>query len=138
MNRSREYAQRLMQRARDDRYAMVRLAEDPQSPPWTIAFHAQQAVEKAIKAVLSAGSIEYPYTHDLERLLELVAASGRSLPPDRRELPTLTPFGATLRYEETAPPPAATPVDRAWAVAAVRRTIDWAEMLLGREAQAGP
>ena len=30
-----------------------RLAQDPNSPTWGLGFHAQQAVEKALKAVLT-------------------------------------------------------------------------------------
>ena len=30
-----------------------------------VGFHAQQAIEKSLKAVLTARSVEYPYTHDL-------------------------------------------------------------------------
>ena len=35
-------------------------------------FHAQQAVEKVLKAWLTLVGVEYPRTHDLEELLELL------------------------------------------------------------------
>ncbi|MDP1634438.1 MAG: HEPN domain-containing protein, partial [Gallionellaceae bacterium] len=35
-------------------------------------FHAQQAIEKSLKAWLAARSIEFPLTHDLSRLLGLL------------------------------------------------------------------
>lgn len=38
-----------------------------------LCFDAQQAAEKAVKAVLVHGSIEFPKTHDLNRLLSLAA-----------------------------------------------------------------
>ena len=41
-----------------------------------IAFHAQQAIEKALKAVLVRGGVEFPKTHDLEELLELIEGAG--------------------------------------------------------------
>ena len=37
-----------------------------------LAFHAQQAAEKALKAVLIERAVRFPRTHDLEALTELV------------------------------------------------------------------
>ena len=39
--------------------------------PEQSCFHAQQAVEKALKAVLLFKKIEFPLVHDIEELLEL-------------------------------------------------------------------
>lgn len=47
-------------------------------------FHAQQAAEKAIKAVLVLGEIEFPLIHDIEGLLEIVNTSGIT-PPKEKE-----------------------------------------------------
>src|ERR1700732_2787627 len=41
-----------------------------------IGFHAQQAVEKSLKAVLSLRGVEFPFTHDLDVLLEVCQARG--------------------------------------------------------------
>jgi HEPN domain-containing protein len=41
-----------------------------------IAFHAQQATEKALKAVLLQHEVEFPKTHDLEELFELLQTAG--------------------------------------------------------------
>ena len=49
-----------------DQYVMNRLVEDPSAPDEAIGFHAQQAVEKLIKAVLAHRAIEYRRTHQLE------------------------------------------------------------------------
>ena len=38
--------------------------------PEQICFHAQQTVEKALKAVLLFYKIDFPFTHDLEELLD--------------------------------------------------------------------
>ncbi|MCX6550713.1 MAG: HEPN domain-containing protein, partial [Acidobacteria bacterium] len=38
-----------------------------------IGFHAQQAAEKFLKAYLVAHQVEFPKTHDLGRLLDLIA-----------------------------------------------------------------
>ncbi|MGB9610524.1 MAG: HEPN domain-containing protein [Bryobacteraceae bacterium] len=41
-----------------------------------ICFHAQQAAEKALKAVLLFQEMEFPFTHDLEELLRLAEGRG--------------------------------------------------------------
>lgn len=38
-----------------------------------VCFHAQQAAEKSLKAVLASLEIEYPWTHNLKRLIDLAA-----------------------------------------------------------------
>lgn len=45
-----------------------------------LCFNAQQAAEKAIKAVLIARNIEFPYVHDLARLLSLLEDGGEVIP----------------------------------------------------------
>ena len=50
MTSQHDYALRLLARANDDLDVARRLAHDPGAPNWTIGFHAQQAVEKALKA----------------------------------------------------------------------------------------
>ena len=63
-----------------------------------LCFDAQQAAEKALKAVLIHWNIRFPYTHDLAELLTLVENKGGSVPPGVREAGHLTPFAAELRY----------------------------------------
>jgi HEPN domain-containing protein len=131
MQRPGEHARQLLRRAQDDAYMLRRLAQDPNSPTWGLGFHAQQAVEKALKAVLSQRGVEYPYTHNLAALVHLLNEAGLSTPQDAAEFARLTPFGAPLRYEA---PVTATPAempDRRWLQETVRRTLEWAEVLLG-------
>jgi len=62
-----------------------------------IAYHAQQCAEKHLKAFLVYHEIDFPYTHNIGRLLELCAEKGdwaRDLP----EADELTPFAITARY----------------------------------------
>ena len=42
-----------------------------------LCFNAQQAAEKAIKAVMVLRGINFPYIHDLTRLMSMLEASGR-------------------------------------------------------------
>lgn len=39
-----------------------------------VCYHSQQAIEKAVKAALIFESIEFPHTHDLEKLCNLLPA----------------------------------------------------------------
>jgi HEPN domain-containing protein len=35
-----------------------------------LLFHAQQAAEKALKAILILEGVDFPFTHNLQRLIE--------------------------------------------------------------------
>lgn len=130
MNRSHEHARFLLRRAGEDAYVLGQLAEDSEAASWVLGFHAQQAVEKAVKAVLTNQAIEYPRTHNLSLLLELLRKSEIGLPPDATELPRLTPFAAALRYDQVPQADATELPGRAWALDCARRTIAWAKSLL--------
>ena len=64
----------------------------------TVAFHAQQAAEKSLKALLVARQVEFPKTHDIERLVELVARDDGVLAEALADAAELTPFGVEYRY----------------------------------------
>jgi len=67
-------------------------------------FHAQQAVEKALKAYLVWLEIEFPKTHVLEDLLDLIAQKSLSFEGWRESLQRLTPFAVEARYPEFSLP----------------------------------
>jgi len=133
MNRSREYAQRLLSKARGDQFALEELVDLPEAPLWVLGFHAQQAIEKAIKAVLASLSIEYSPTHNLASLTALLQKNGIDLPPDTEQIPQLTPFGVAFRYDTEPEDEQIAPLDRNWAKGCVERTIAWAKRLLDTE-----
>ncbi len=131
MNLSLEIARRFLDRAKGDGQAYITLVADPKIPVWILGFHAQQAVEKSLKAVLAAASIEFPRTHNLSMLIELLRRSRVPLPPDADELPQLTPFGSALRYGDLPDETDAT-LDRSWAGQCIDRTIRWAESFVSK------
>jgi HEPN domain-containing protein len=61
-------------------------------------FHAQQVVEKLIKALLSYRQIGYPMTHRLRELGDLAERAGVPLDVKFESLLDLTPYAAELRY----------------------------------------
>jgi len=63
-----------------------------------ICFHAQQAAEKAIKAVLLSRQIDFPFTHDIEQLIEIAEQHKVDLTSDVRNAGTLTPYAVETRY----------------------------------------
>ncbi len=120
-----DHARALLARARDDFYVVRHLRGEADAPLWVLGLHAQQAVEKALKSVLSSRGIEYPRTHNLVMLVEMLRRAQIGLPPDADALGLLVPFGVLLRYEdvEGAEPQQ---IDPEGFDGCVARTIDWA------------
>ena len=69
-----------------------------------IAFHAQQAAEKYLKAFLTWHQVEFPKTHDIERLLSLVGSCDEALASQLCEASELTPYGVEYCYPGDYPP----------------------------------
>lgn len=63
-----------------------------------LCFDAQQAAEKAIKAVLLARGVDFPPIHDLARLLTILGQAGEPIPPAIADAARLTRFAVTTRY----------------------------------------
>lgn len=129
MNSPLDHARGLLARARDDFFVVRKLAEEADAPGWVLGFHAEQAVEKALKAVLSSAGIAYPRTHNLVMLVELLRQAQQTLPPDADDLGQLVPYGVVLRYEEL-PEDEPPPCDPAWFVEVVAQTLAWATACL--------
>jgi HEPN domain-containing protein len=47
-----------------------------------VGFHAQQAVEKALKVALTLTGVDYPKTHDIDFLLALVERHSVEIPKE--------------------------------------------------------
>lgn len=62
-----------------------------------LCFHAQQAAEKSIKAVLLHYDIDFRRAHDLDYLMTLLPAEV-SLPPEAAEIVGLTSYAVMFRY----------------------------------------
>jgi HEPN domain-containing protein len=88
----------LLARAAEDELASRSLLSVAGITDSAIGFHAQQAVEKAIKAVVSARQVEYLYVHDIDGLIELAQTNGIEIPGELPGADYLTPFAVRLRY----------------------------------------
>lgn len=63
-----------------------------------LCFDAQQAVEKAIKALLIHYQVDFPYIHDIAELLTLLEANGEEIPATVKTAERLTRFAVFTRY----------------------------------------
>ena len=70
----------LLDRADDDIRLVRRVVDEAEIADAIIGFHAQQAVEKALKAVLAAREVEYAKTHALGYLIGLIEANAIEAP----------------------------------------------------------
>lgn len=81
----------------DLRLARHALALSSSCPTRLIAYHAQQCAEKYLKAYLVFHYIDFPYTHNISRLLELCAEKAE-WPETISNAEELSPFAITTRY----------------------------------------
>jgi HEPN domain-containing protein len=85
-------------------------------PTDTVCFHAQQCVEKHIKALLVFRAVAIPRTHDIHLLRALLPAKLRPK-LDRKVRDQLTRYATVLRYPEAGPPVPLTEARQAVAIA---------------------
>jgi HEPN domain-containing protein len=63
-----------------------------------IGFHAQQSVEKALKAVMAVRGITFPRSHDLIELQALFQLTEITCPLPSETLEALNPYAVNSRY----------------------------------------
>lgn len=86
----------------------------------SITFHAQQAVEKSIKAYLVANNKRFPKTHDIGKLLDIIREVDVDLSKKLRHLEILTEYAISFRYPEAAK----SKITKAKALRAIKIAID--------------
>jgi HEPN domain-containing protein len=90
-----------------------------------LCFDAQQAAEKAIKAVLVRRGVAFPKTHDIRSLLSLLSKAGETIPSEIAEADNLTDYATDTRYPGNPEPVSEEECSRA--VALAERVVRWAE-----------
>ena len=85
-----------------------------------VCFHAQQAVEKALKAVLAARGVEFPFILDIGGLTKLCREAGVPLPDDLDGADLLTRYAAGLRYDDDTVHAVERETASRWATSAVQ------------------
>jgi HEPN domain-containing protein len=103
MSEAERIAREWLESSREDLATAEVVLAAPSLSPRAAAWHAQQAVEKAIKALLVLDQIEFPFTHDLSALLVLLPEPLPSA--NRHELASLSRFAVEARYPGPWPVP---------------------------------
>jgi len=117
----------MFQLAQSDAEAVRALSDNPNIADEIIGFHTQQAIEKALKAWLAVLGVDYPYTHNIIVVLNLLEERGQDVQPFRR-LARYNAFAVQFRY----PGAEETPVelDRRAALADADAVLDHVERVL--------
>jgi HEPN domain-containing protein len=89
-----------------------------------LVFDAQQAAEKALKAVCLHKGLAFPKTHSLVLLMDLVQATGIAIPPEVKEADVLTQYAVSTRYP--GPDEELTLAEYQIAVDLATRLVQWA------------
>ncbi|RJP25557.1 MAG: HEPN domain-containing protein [Candidatus Abyssobacteria bacterium SURF_5] len=68
-----------------------------------VGFHSQQAAEKYLKAFLVYHQIDFPKTHDLVEILDLLEPVAPALAQSLQDIRALNPYGVEIRYPGDIP-----------------------------------
>jgi HEPN domain-containing protein len=93
-----------------------------------LCFDAQQAAEKAIKAILIHLNIPFAYVHDLALLLAAVEQAGQEVPPAIRQAARLTRYAVATRYPGLSEP--VTREEYEEAVNIAEEVVRWAQEMI--------
>jgi len=116
-----EVADLLLGKAASDLSAARVLADDANQHDDVVGFHAQQAIEKSLKAVLAVRGFEIPRTHDLDLLTRLVATGPDPFPNELHDANALSPWAVATRYDDIN-----ATLDRGAAVEIAEKSLIWA------------
>jgi len=89
-----------------------------------LCLHAQQAAEKAVKAVYQRRGWRFKYVHDIEELLTALTRHGLAIPPSVTQAAVLTDYATIGRYPGRLEPVTTQEYDEAVALAAT--VVAWA------------
>ncbi len=90
-----------------------------------LCFNAQQAAEKALKAVCLANDLEFSKTHSIVRLVDILESGGIKIPEAIREADVLTQYAVETRYPSWVEE--ITKAEYKEAIAIAARVVFWAE-----------
>ena len=94
----REFTRQWLEKANGDYSTSNHLLSSGDAYLEAAAFHAQQAAEKYLKALLVWYQIEFPKTHDLSLLISLASSRSPELVESLSAVQLLTPYGVEYRY----------------------------------------
>ncbi len=125
----RNQARSLLKMAFKD-FKALRAMRDRQSFDDEIfGFHVQQSAEKALKAWIALLGIEYPYTHNIKILLQLLQSAGADV-EDYWHLREYSVFAVQLRYQDMGS--SDEPIDRETAITRAEEIVEHVRNLIER------
>jgi len=126
MASQQDLAAQLLRRANEDAAGARAMLPIDEVADVLICFHAQQAVEKSLKAVLAAHGVEFAHRHDLRVLIGQCENADVLLPGEFADVDLLSPYAAELRYDDNTVHAVERETASRWATAAVQ----WARGLV--------
>src|SRR4051812_33834090 len=93
-----------------------------------LAYGIQQSIEKALKGVILGFGLEYPLTHDIERLRRVIVDAGMDVPFSPPELASITPYAFVGRYPMDIDPIGEGELEAALLLA--ERVLAWAMVMV--------
>jgi HEPN domain-containing protein len=100
MKSALDLAKRYLELADRDIVAFNKMKLDADIHINTTCFHAQQGIEKCLKAVLVLNSVAFRKTHDLDELVDLLISNKVVHPFSETTLSVMNPYAVLLRYED--------------------------------------
>ena len=100
MKSALDLARRYVELADRDISAFNKMKGDADFHATTTCFHAQQGIEKCLKAVLVLHGVAFRKTHDLDELVDLLIARHIPHPFEATTLSVMNPYAVLLRYED--------------------------------------
>ncbi len=88
----------LLSKAEED-WVVANVVMTHASAPLSVGFHLQQCAEKLMKALAVMADLEFPRTHDLNKLLRLILPKYPELTSYLGTLPDYTIFAVEPRYD---------------------------------------
>ena len=98
MNPKEELKSQFLIHANDDLQLSELILNEPEPIFWAAAFHAQQCVEKALKALLTFHEIRAGKIHNIEELLKLSLPVLKTLEKFKEQATSLTVYAVDSRY----------------------------------------
>ncbi len=100
MKSALDLAKRYLAMADRDIVAFNKMKNDAEFHATTTCFHAQQGIEKCLKAVLVLHGVAFRKTHDLDELVDLLIAEKIPHPFEATTLSVMNPYAVLMRYED--------------------------------------
>ena len=116
-----KHAKALLQKAFDDLRALEGMLDSAIFSNEIFGFHAQQAVEKALKALIDLLGFEYPQTHDLNVLFRILREKDVSI-EGKSYFINLNLYAVLFRYVDT--PGKIRPIDRTKTVGKITELLN--------------